>query len=922
MISTLFTVDPAKVERDVRFLVDCFHDVLQEAGEHELAQHLPWREGQPPKAHATNTERLSQAYSIAFHLLSIAEQNAAVQYRRSVETERGLAATPGLWGQALASLREQGLTETQIAEAFPQLQVELVLTAHPTEAKRATVLEHHRQLYSLMVQRENRVWTPAEQQGITENIKAVLALLWRTGEIFLEKPDIASERRNVIHYLRNVFPDVLPVLDGRLRQAWGDQNFDPEAIRDAEQLPQLSFGTWVGGDRDGHPLVTAEVTRQTLRELRLHALLLLHQQLTRVARQLSLSQRLQPPPPALCSRIREAAEQLGRRGAQALERNPNEPWRQLANLMIARLPLDIYRSDSGQLLDHSACYRHAAEARADLRLLYESLRAAGDTRVADHVVRPVVRSLQTFGFHLAVLDVRQNSRYHDLAVSQLLEAAGLEETDFFAWDETRRIEFLNRELCSPRPFTRADTPMGAEADATLRSYRVIAEHLRQYGSDGLGALIVSMTRSLSDLLVVYLLAREVGLLENTPEGQGCRLPVVPLLETIDDLQRGPEILRTFLEHPITQRSLEMQRATRGRATERVQQVMIGYSDSNKDGGIFTSLWSLYRAQAAIAKVGSAAGVRIRFFHGRGGTISRGAGPTHRFIRALPHAALAGDLRMTEQGETIAQKYANRIMAAYNLELHTAGVARATLQHQHAPQPPHPLETTMDRLCEESRKAYTRLLNCPGFVTFFRQATPIDAIEQSRIGSRPARRTGQQSLSDLRAIPWVFSWGQARIYLSGWYGVGSALEKLQEDDPDAFAAVHEQLGVWPPLHYILSNAATSVATADLQVARMYAELVEDTDLADRVLGMIADEYDRTLRMLERVYGGPLSERRPNVHGIVAVRASGLHTLHVRQIDLLRQWRRAVANGEDATAAGLLPQLLLTVNALASGLGSTG
>jgi phosphoenolpyruvate carboxylase len=321
-------------------------------------------------------------------------------------------------------------------------------------------------------------------------------------------------------------------------------------------------------------------------------------------------------------------------------------------------------------------------------------------------------------------------------------------------------------------------------------------------------------------------------------------------------------------------------------------------------------------------VGRACGVRVRFFHGRGGTISRGAGPTHRFVKSMPRGALGGDLRLTEQGETIAQKYANRIQAAYHLELLLAGTTRATLLDEHLVEPPHPLEPTMDRLAEHSRQVYTELLTSEGFLTFFRQATPIDVIEQSRIGSRPARRSGQATLADLRAIPWVFSWGQARYYLSGWYGVGSALEALQINDPDAFAAAQQHLLTWAPLHYILSNAATSIAVVDTEMMRAYAALVEDADIRERVLSRILGEYVRTRQMLEALYGGSLAERRPNVHGLMQIRRKGLHVLHEQQLALLQEWRALQQQGAPNEAEQVLPHLLLTVNALASGLGSTG
>jgi phosphoenolpyruvate carboxylase len=863
-----------------------------------------------------------QGYSMAFHLLNMAEENTAAQQRRVKEATEGVTAETGLWGHVLHHLRERGLEARRIAEVLAQVRVEPVLTAHPTEARRASVLDHQRSLYLLLVKRENQMWTPLEQQAIRQECKRVLELLWRTGEIFLEKPDVPTELRNVIHYLRNVFPEALPVLDRRLQQAWEAVGFEPELLRDPRGLPRLTFGDWVGGDRDGHPFVTAEVTRHTLGELRLNALTLLQKRMTGLSARLSLSNRLQSAPPALTARSTALAGLLGERGQRAVQRNPDEPWRQFLNLLVARLPLDMSRTEAARLDDEPGRYREATELAADLQLLRESLLAIGAGRLADSEVSPLIRAVQSFGFQLASLDVRQNSHFHDLAVGELLVAAGLEGADFVDWDEARRLAFLERELASPRPFALTGAPIGPRADAVLGCYRVLIEHLRAYGPAGLGALIVSMTRSLSDLLVVYLLAREAGLAFHTPEGLVCHLPVVPLFETIDDLKHSPEILSAFLAHPMTRRSLAWQQKALG-ASRPVQQVMVGYSDSNKDGGILASQWGLYRAQEALAAVGPRPpGGRPRI-PGRGGTISRGAGPTHRFLSALPPSSFQGDLRMTEQGETISQKYANLISAVYNLELLLAGATEATLLARHGVRPEaHPLEPIMDRLSETSRRAYEQLVQGQGFIDFFAQATPIDVIESSKIGSRPARRTGQRTLADLRAIPWVFSWSQSRFFLSGWYGVGSALESLQRERPEAFALLKQHALDWYPSKYVLTNVSTTILSADVEVMAEYATLVEEGAIRDQTMGMIRDEFARTRRMLEAIWGGPLEERRPHIHQALRLRQPWLRVLHRQQVELLRTWRGLRREKREAEADPLLPRLLLTVNAIAGGLRTTG
>lgn len=910
----ILTADPQKVRADLAWIMACFREVLEEAGRADVAACLPFGSGSepelPPAAH-----ELAQASSIAFRLLTLVDHNATAAYRRQTENEQGLAAVPSLWAASLRDLRQHGITGDELRDGLRDVQVEIVLTAHPTEAKRATVLEHYRSLYILLLRRDRAV-TASEEQAIREKAKALLSLLWHTGDIFLAKPDIAAERRNVVHYLKNIVPHVQPLVDERLRQAWSQEVPDAPAPDRSDMLPRFRAGTWVGGDRDGHPLVTAGVTRESLLDMRLHALLLLHGQLTQLVRTVSVSDLLRPPPERLTARIRETAALLGERGAEALARNPAESWRQLTGIMLERLPVDITHADHAALADGPGRYRSATELEADLQLLHETLVEAGAARIARSAVEPVLRTVQSFGFHLAVLDIRQNSQFHDRALAQMLEAAGLDAAHFVDGDEATRRAVIERELANPRPLLRAGESAGPEADAVLACYRVLREHIDRFGADGLGSLIVSMTRDVSDLLIVYLFAREAGLVESDDGGFVCPLPVVPLFETIDDLRRSPAILREFLAHPMTRRGLDALRRRQGTESP-VQQVMIGYSDSNKDGGIAASLWSLYRAQARLARTGAEAGVRVRFFHGRGGTISRGAGPTHRFIKSLPHGTLAGDLRLTEQGETIAQKYGNRQTAAHNLELLIAGAVRRTLLDRHVADPEHPLEASLDRIAEHSLHVYTRLVQGDGFIDFFRQATPIDAIEQARIGSRPARRTGSRSLADLRAIPWVFSWAQSRFVLSGWFGLGSALEQFERDEPDAFRLMTSELLTWAPLHYLISNAATSVAVADPAIMREYAALVRDGAVRERFIEPIVAEHDLTRRMLERVYGGPLSERRPNIHAMTTLRASGLLRLHRRQVRLLAEWRARAGDTEY-----LERELLLVINAISAGLGTTG
>lgn len=911
------TIGFDKIDQDLRFLIDCLREVLENLKLSHLAEHLPWYANAKPTSDQPPNQ-LGLVYSIAFQLLNMVEENAAAYVRSIREAAEGVEAERGLWGERFASLKK--VPQTYLANTLKEICVEPVLTAHPTEAKRLSVLDQHRALYSLLVERAQERQSASDTESVRENTMAALERLWRTGEILLEKPMLGDERRNVLHYLRDVFPNVLAQLDSRLRHAWSAAGFDPVCLRDEGDLPQIRFGTWVGGDRDGHPGVTSEVTAETLERLRANGLVVIRRELVQLAEKLSLTEWMQPLPASLIATRDKITAKLGDRARLILSTNTGEPWRQFVELLIECVPIEIAPHQISQLRSGGGNYLVAEDLVADLHALRDSLIEVGAERLADADVRPVLRALQIFGFHLAQLDIRQNSVFHAKALSQLMNASGIDGSQWEEWTESERLRFLEKELCSPRPFLHANASAGPEADAVLSCYRVLAGHIARYGADGIGALIVSMTRRLSDLLVVYVLAREAGLTRSLPDGLVCMLPVVPLFETLGDLEAGSAILGAFFEQSMTRRSLEFVSWNWGREKlPLTQQVMVGYSDSNKDSGIFASQWGLQKAQAALAQLGRDTGIRIKFFHGRGGTVSRGAGPTHRFLDALPNNSLSGNIRLTEQGETIAQKFGNFVTATYNLELLLAGVTAKTVEHeQSAPLPP-PLAPVLERLSEASQKAYRRLLDTEGFFSFYRQATPIDALEHSRIGSRPSRRTGQPSLADLRAIPWVFSWSQARFYVPGWFGAGSGLNALTEDE---LGQIKEQIRIWPFLHYVLTNIESSIASTDPELMEAYAGLVEDPELRERFMKIIMDEWKLTRQMLEVLRGAPMAERRPRMLKTLQLRSEALRILHLQQIDFLKKWRNLKAGGDEASAGKMLPDLLLSINAIASGLRTTG
>jgi phosphoenolpyruvate carboxylase len=894
----------AKWTSDFDYLRGLFCQTLEEEGHLELAAFLrACFDGGPSRAGSLSV-RHCQALSIAFHLLNIAEENTANQVRRRAEDPRRHESEPGLWQYNLNDLRARAFAEPAVRQALERVWVEPVLTAHPTEAKRATVLEHHRTIYNLLVERESQLFTDVERAIFERRLKAALELLWRTGEIFLERPDVESEVRNALFYLQSVFPEVVELLDLRFQHSWRAVFATPPP-----RLPRLAFGSWVGGDRDGHPFVTPEVTARTLGLLRQGAFSVLRERLKELAARLSLAESMAPAPAALRERLQELSSRLGEASRTARDRNPGEPWRQLINLMLLRLE----RAEGTAAGPEG--YAAPRELLEDLEAIEESLREAGAPHIADLDVRPVLAQVRVFGFHLAVLDTRQNSSYHDRAIAGLLRAAGFPRHDYPAWSVEEKLEFLDRELQSLRPFTGPHMPLEDEAGQAVGLFRVLRAHLVRYGADGLGPMIVSMTRSVADLLAVYLLAREAGLLIQTPDGPACELPVVPLYETIKDLERSEAITDAFLAHPVTVRTLAHIQRRDGQA-QRELVIMLGYSDSNKDGGILASHWRIHRAEKQLARLARERGARLTFFHGRGGTIGRGAGPTHVFLDALPDGSLMGRMRVTEQGEVISQKYANRITAAFHLERLLAGVARTSLLHEAVENPPHALEGRWSMVVQRSYEAYRGLVEGDGFLTFFRQATPIDAIEHARIGSRPARRTGKQTIEDLRAIPWVFSWSQARFHLPGWYGVGSALDWLRAEHPRDWLGLRGAIRDWPFIAYLIHNVGAALMMADPDIMRQYASLVTDGALRQSTLDTLLAEYRLAEAAIDELLGGRAAERRPRLALAIRLRKVALGQLHDEQVALLARWR-AAPDDED-----LLQALLLTINAIALGQKMTG
>lgn len=892
-----------KIQTEFYYLVSLFKEMLVSIGKADLAEALPFDNKNITETNTYSKEELIQAIGMCFELLNLAEENSATQYRRKAETRLGIESTRGSWGEVLHEWKTSGTDEQKIAQKLRELRVVPVLTAHPTEAKRLTVLDIHRELYLLLVQRENPNWSPAEQQALKEEIISLMERWWRTGEIYLQKPRLEDERNNLMHYFINVFPDALRLTDQRLRDAWDTLGYDAKLLEWPEHFPLIQFGSWVGGDRDGHPFVTPEFTASTLRHHRQAALKMIQDQLYHLASELSFSIYQNEVPQAVLDHIQEQGKLFGEDGMKALARNASEPLRQYVNLLLLRLNNTI---EDDRSLGEAGYFRSADDLSAELVKLRGVLIEMNATRIAKQWLFPIERLVHCFGFHLAKLDIRNNSAYHEKAISQILAASGYEDSDYASWGEDKRLSFINNELKSKRPFVVAGTSCGPEADNVLGYFREVKNYVAKYGTEGIGSVIVSMTRSLSDLLLVYLFLREVGL-------QDSDLQVVPLLETIDDLLAGPEILSSFLTHPILQQQ-------RKESPSFVQEVMLGYSDSNKDGGILTSRWNIYIAEENLTKVGDALGVRLCFFHGRGGTISRGGGKIHRFLESMPPGSMSGHIKMTVQGETIANQFANRLTATYNLEMFVAGTARqAMIQRPETKN--EQVHRIMNRLADLARTSYRKLLDHPRFIEFYSKATPIDVLEHSKIGSRPARRTGQRTINDLRSIPWVFSWSQSRFGISGWFGVGTALGVYQKHHPSEFEMLKQLAIDWPFLKYSLIQIETNLLNVDTGVMNAFADQLEDSAVRQELMELILTDYKNGLEEIEELTTAPQEERRISKLENIKLRKDALNVLHDIQLDYLKKWR-SLGETDSKESNQYLLQLLLLVNALSGGLKSTG
>ncbi|RNM11663.1 phosphoenolpyruvate carboxylase [Nocardioides pocheonensis] len=844
-----------------------------------------------PDLEVATTTRLARAFTAYFHLANVTEQ---VHRTVGVPGEAAGPGGPGGWvARALQRISDAGVDPETLAAELRHVTVRPVFTAHPTEVARRSTLEKLRQVAALLTEPESARRT----RRLTESIE----LLWQTDEIRVEPPEPVDEARNGVYYLEGLasaaVPDVLEALRDELTSLGVDLPADARLLR---------FGTWMGGDRDGNPNVTPEITREVLTLQAVHGLRLLQAKVDEVRRTLSVSERVSDVSPEIRARIEELLPGLPEVEPRYRRLNAEEPYRLFLTCMHVRLQLTERRVRAGERHRTGRDYRDDTELLDDLLLLHRSVLEHQGAVVAGGELERLVRTVAATGLTLATLDVREHADKHQHAVGQLLDRLGELDEPYADLDPKARLDVLSRELAGRRPLAPQPLPLDDDGARTAETFVTIGRALDALGPRTIESYIISMTRGADDVFAAVVLAREAGLVDLA--AGVARVGFVPLLETVDELERAEQILEDLFGDPSYRRLL----ALRGDA----QEVMLGYSDSNKAGGIATSQWQIQQAQRRARDVARRHGVRLTFFHGRGGSVGRGGGPTYDAIMALPFGTVDGEVKITEQGEVISDKYALPALARNNLELMLAATIEASVLHKtdrRTPEQAERWDDTMDLVSARAHAAYRALVEQPALPDYFLASTPVDLLGALHIGSRPARRPDAGGgLDNLRAIPWVFGWTQSRQIVPGWYGVGSGLAAAG----DRLEVLQEMYRTWPFFRTFLDNVSMTLVKTDLDIAARYVDALAPAEVRP-LLDDIRAEFDLTVAQVLAVTGDEaLLDRDPVLRTTLEIRDNYLEPLHHLQIQLLARYRR----GEDDPE--LERALLLTINGIAAGMRNTG
>jgi phosphoenolpyruvate carboxylase len=893
------------VEQEGKALFDLVEEVralakAHRAGDEAAGERLLRRiEGLP----LAESRGVLKAFASYFKLVNLAEERERVRVLRRREREASSSGGPvtETIEAAVRELRDSGVSQDELAALLGRLLIQPVFTAHPTEAKRRTMLTKLARIAELLRALDPEAKTPEEERVAHETLREELVSLWQTEETRAYRPDPMDEVRGGLYYfettLYDLAPQVVAALERAVARHYPGASVPPRFLR---------FASWIGGDRDGNPSVSVATTEQALRAHHELALRLLRRGIERLHGHLSTTERLGVDE-ALVRSLEQDALAYPDEAKQAEERYRKQPYRQKLRYVYRRLGATLEASGRPWRADHAlrpGTYSEAGELVGDLRLLQTSLRAHRGERLAAGRLGTLVRQAEIFGFHLASLDLRQTSERHASAIAELLDRYGA-ASEYAGMNEHERTQLLSAEILAGRPFAPHRLDFSPETNDTLELFRLVRRAHERLGPLAVESYVISMTRGPSDMLAVLLMARDAGVSK--------RLDVVPLFETVADLHTAPETLERLFENPAYARHLE----TRGGA----QTVMLGYSDSNKDGGYLTANWELHLAQRAIAAVCARHGVRLTLFHGRGGTVGRGGGPTNRAILAQPPESVGGRLRFTEQGESVTNRYADPALARRHLEqlVHAVLVAGGR-RPTGSPSRGGAWEHSVSELSPLAERAYRALVHeRPELARYLLAATPIEEIGRLNIGSRPVRRSAADGLAELRAIPWVFAWTQSRVGLSGWYGLGSALTSWAGDDAPRWALLGTMYREWTFFKTLVDNAQLALRRADMLIARVYATLAAGADRA-AVFPELEAEYRRTESALCRLTGQKdLLDEAPWLKRSIRVRNPYIDPMNYVQVALLRRLR---AQPDAAEAEEIRDAVRLSVNGVAAGLRSTG
>ena len=832
-------------------------------------------------------ERLLRAFTVYFQLINIAEEIHRVRVNRLREGQASLEKPRSeSVAAAVKALKDDGWSEDEVLRFIKNLDIQPTLTAHPTEVKRYTIRLKLERIASAMRQLGERDLSPQERETLEDNIFAEIATLWQTRELFSTKPTVLDEVKSALYYyqrsLLSAVPRLMLDVEASLNTYFGENK--------SRQLlsPIVRFRSWIGGDRDGNPFVTPEVTQEAYRlqsDLALGTYLsdldLMVQRLSQWEERITLTQA-----------FREDMTKVLETEAPPT-RFPEEPYRQRLSLMHRLLSRE--RASAFGEVSADGYPGGTSGYLKDLKLIEDTLIRGQGERAAKAFVRPSRYRAASFGFELAALDVREHSRLHEAATADLLRYAGLAES-YEKLSEDERIDLLVSELESKRPLAPDDAPLDAETKRALSFLKVFKEAQQDFGKEATGGYVISMTEGVSDVLEVLLLAKQANLKE---------VDATPLFETGEDLTNAPAILTRLLDIPVYRAHVDQ----RG-----VQEVMIGYSDSNKDVGFLAANWALYQAQEGIAEVCRDYGVPLRIFHGRGTSIGRGGGPSGQAILAQPPGSLGGRMRITEQGEALSERYADPDLAHRHLEQMTyAFMLSSARDARELPQVPQEFRNALDTASSAAKDKYRAFLEADGFLDFYHTVTPIEEISRLNIGSRPARRKGEKSLDNLRAIPWVFSWTQCRANLPGWFGLGTGLSSLDAD------TLQDMYKNWPFFNTIIDFAQMSLAKADMGIFETYLELVP-ADLASTFWSLIQNEYDLTLEQVGLTTGMDLLEHNPSLMRGIDLRNPYVDPISYLQVELLKRLRRLP--GESQDREGLDYAVLVSLIGISAGMRNTG